>query len=92
MQMKKEQFRNKVFDFFYFGNLLLRRAFLCLAFSCLTVLPLKRNCAIQAIKTQKKLLLTFLEDTLIYLLSSFNKMALRIAGKRITYILAYIRN
>ena len=91
MQMKKEQFRNKVFDVFYFGNLL-RRAFLCLAFSCLTVLPLKRNCAIEAIKTQKKLLLTFLEVTLIYLLSSFNKMALRIAGKRITYILAYIRN
>ena len=36
MQMNKEQFRNKVFDFFYLGNLILRRTFLCLVFSCST--------------------------------------------------------
>ena len=64
MQMiGKEQFRNKVFDFFNFGNLILRRTFLCLVFSCLTVLPLKLSFAIQAIKTHKKLTLTFLEIT-----------------------------
>ena len=93
MQMNKEQFRNKVFDFFTWDrNLILRRTFLCLVFSCSTVLPLKLNFAIQAIKTQKKLTLTSLEVTLIYLLGSFNQMALRITGKRIAYILAYIHN
>ena len=63
MQMNKEQFKNKVFDFFLFRKSYSKKNISVSSIFCLTVLPLKLNFAIQAIKTHKKLTLTFLEIT-----------------------------
>ena len=63
MQMNKEQFKNKVFDFFLFRKSYSKKNISVSSIFLLNSFASKTEFAIQAIKTHKKLTLTFLEIT-----------------------------